>query len=154
MRASRFAVALLGLSAAALAAPEDRTVDPLMGPTLQAETAMSPSAIGASSTPTPAREAVQAIQSTGQLEPFGASLFTGAAAGATLSPNPNYIIQVGDAVTIKLWGGVTADVTSTVDTQGNVFVPGVGAVKLAGVRLVDLQNVVRQQIRQTYKIGR
>jgi len=156
MRANAFAIALIAISTATSAAPEDRTVDPLMGPTLQPatglqpDTALSPGAIGAKTTSANAPEAVQAIQTTGQLEPFGASLFTGAAAGATLSPNPNYIIQVGDAVTIKLWGGVTADVTSTVDTQGNVFVPGVGAVKLAGVRLVDLQNVVRTQIRQTY----
>lgn len=141
-------LAALLICIAATATAQDRHVDPFLR-LMQADTAaFSPPAIGASEQKAPA--AASAIQGTAQLQPFGASLFTGSAPGATLTPNPNYIIQVGDAVSIRLWGGVTADTTSTVDAQGNVFVPGVGAIRLAGVRVADLQNTVRQQIRTSY----
>jgi protein involved in polysaccharide export with SLBB domain len=94
--------------------------------------------------------ATLAIQHTGQLEPFGASLFTGAASGAASGPNPNYRIQIGDQVSIRLWGGVNADVNTAVDAQGNVFVPNVGAIRVAGVRAGDLQGAVRSRIGSVY----
>ncbi len=87
---------------------------------------------------------------TTSLQPFGASLFSGAPPDAALTPNPNYRVQVGDNVSIRLWGGVTAESAGTVDTQGNVFLPGVGPIHVAGVRVADLQSSVQQQLRSAY----
>jgi len=80
------------------------------------------------------------------LQPFGASLFTGGPAGATNPSNPNYIIQVGDRVDIRVWGGVTAESTDAVDSKGNVFLVGIGPVHVAGVAAANLQAAVQHQL--------
>ena len=36
----------------------------------------------------------------------------------TILTNRNYIIQVGDSVSIRLWGGVTAEVIARVASEG------------------------------------
>src|SRR5258706_10616677 len=60
-----------------------------------------------------------------ELQPFGASLFAGTSPASSDTPNPSYVIQPGDRVAIKVWGGFDADTTSTVDPEGNVFLQGV-----------------------------
>lgn len=88
----------------------------------------------------------------GQLPPpFGANLFAGAfqaERGNGLSPD--YILAPGDRVAVRLWGAATVDDVSAVDAQGNIFIPNVGPVKVAGVRAGDLDSVVRSQVRSIY----
>jgi protein involved in polysaccharide export with SLBB domain len=81
---------------------------------------------------------------------FGAAIFTGQAATASDAPNPNYVLAIGDRVTVRVWGAVDAEVTGMVDPQGNVFIPNVGPVRLAGVRAGDLQQVVERELRSIY----
>src|ERR1043165_3560876 len=53
-----------------------------------------------------------------ELQPFGASLFAGTSPASSDTPNPAYVIQPGDRVAIKVWGGFDADPTSSVDPDG------------------------------------
>jgi len=109
---------------------------------------MVPNAIGAIGPGTPTLNA--ATQSTSQLLPFGANLFLNATPPSSLAPNPNYIIQPGDTVQIQLYGGETAQSTSVVDTQGNVFLPGFGPVHVAGTAAANLQLAVQQQLAHAF----
>jgi len=83
---------------------------------------------------------------------FGASLFTGTFAqqGATQF-NPDYSVAVGDSIQLRLWGGFEFDGVLVVDPQGNIFLPHVGPVHLLGVRNGELQKVVEQAVRNTYR---
>ena len=81
---------------------------------------------------------------------FGASLFTRGAPAASDTPNPNYRLAVGDRVSITIWGFIEASIVGIIDTDGNVFVPQVGPMRLAGVRAGDLQSVVEGEVRRVY----
>ncbi|WP_426954483.1 polysaccharide biosynthesis/export family protein [Muricoccus radiodurans] len=81
---------------------------------------------------------------------FGASLFTRAATTITDTPNPNYRIGVGDRVSIRVWGAVESEALGQVDADGNLFLPSIGPVRIAGTRAGDLQRVVEAEVRRIY----
>ncbi len=81
---------------------------------------------------------------------FGATLFTRSAASSTTAPNPNYAIMPGDSVSVRVWGAVDAEAVGNVDAQGNLFLPSIGPIRLAGTRAGDLQRVVEEQVRRIY----
>lgn len=83
---------------------------------------------------------------------FGANLFTGAFArqGATQF-NPDYVVAVGDRIQLRLWGGFDYDNTLVTDPKGNIFLPHVGPIRVAGVRNQDLQRVVDAAVRNVFR---
>ncbi len=83
---------------------------------------------------------------------FGAQLFTGAfSRGGASAFNPDYVIAIGDKVHVRLWGAAQFDGTVTVDPKGNIFLPTVGPVKLAGVQSRDIQKTVSAAVRRVYQ---
>lgn len=105
----------------------------------------------------PPAPAATAAQSQDQLnnqssDVFGAQLFTGAFSqpGATQF-NPDYAISIGDQIQVRLWGAFTLEEALTVDPKGNIFLPHAGPVKLQGVRNQDLQTVVENAVRRTFR---
>lgn len=83
---------------------------------------------------------------------FGANLFTGAfARQAAAQFNPNYVINVGDSIRVRLWGAFEFQASLTVDPQGNIFLPNVGPVHLLGARNKDLQTVVDTAIGRVFR---
>lgn len=91
-----------------------------------------------------------AVAGTAQRLPFGANLFSTPNPPSNLAPNPNYIIQPGDTVAIQIYGGETAQSSSVVDTQGNVFLPGFGPVHVAGVSAANLQLTVQKEVANAF----
>ncbi|WP_270936624.1 polysaccharide biosynthesis/export family protein, partial [Falsiroseomonas oryzae] len=81
---------------------------------------------------------------------FGATLFNRAPPAPTDTPNPNYVLGPGDRVSITLWGFVEGALQAVIDNEGNVFVPQVGPVRLAGTRAGDIQRVVEAEVRRVY----
>ncbi|HFD32507.1 MAG TPA: polysaccharide export protein, partial [Gammaproteobacteria bacterium] len=90
-------------------------------------------------------------------QPFGANIFQGNAARQRKdSIDPNYRLIPGDKVSLHIWGieeALQADQVVVVDASGNIFIPKVGAVKVAGVRAADLQAVVKRKLRERYRAG-
>jgi len=82
--------------------------------------------------------------------PFGAQLFLAPAIALSDGPNPNYVLAPGDRVAVRLWGAAEADFVGFIDLDGNVFIPGVGPVRLTGVRAGDIQRVLETRITQVY----
>jgi len=100
---------------------------------------------GGPTTPPPIGEAgAQAIP------PFGASLFTGTSPASSETPNPAYVIQPGDRVAVRVWGGFDADTTSPVDPDGNIFLQSVGPIHVAGVTAAGLQGTVEQAVASVF----
>ncbi len=85
------------------------------------------------------------------LEPFGANLFGGGFSNDREDGlNPNYVIQPGDSVSVRIWGATQFNQSVTVDPQGNAFVPGVGPIALRGTRNSDLNARVAQAVARVY----
>ncbi|MBR0679880.1 polysialic acid transport protein KpsD [Roseomonas eburnea] len=81
---------------------------------------------------------------------FGASLFTGQAQSSSEAPNPNYVLAPGDRVSVRAWGAVDSELVGVIDPAGNLFLPNIGPIRVAGVRVGDLQAVVESEVRKVY----
>lgn len=81
---------------------------------------------------------------------FGASLFTGQAQSSSDAPNPNYVLAPGDRISVRAWGAVDAEQVAQIDPAGNLFLPNIGPIRVAGTRVGDLQRVVEGEIRRIY----
>jgi protein involved in polysaccharide export with SLBB domain len=112
----------------------------------------------AAPTPTPLADAPPIPNAATLDEPeldatvFGSDLFRGRFSGQSFRGfNPNYVVSVGDRVDLKLWGAVELAVVLEVDSQGNIFVPRVGPVRVANARNSDLNNLVAERVRAVYR---
>lgn len=65
---------------------------------------------------------------------------------ATATVPPDYRINVGDTVAISVAGSIEGSFERTVDTDGNIFLPNVGVVRVAGVRQGDLRDHMARAI--------
>lgn len=85
-------------------------------------------------------------------EVFGANLFSGAfSQQGAIRFNPEYLIQQGDSLAVRLWGAFNFESVLDVDAQGNIFIPNVGPVKVSGVRNQQLQTVIESAVRSVYR---
>ncbi len=92
----------------------------------------------------------QDVESNDQI--FGEQLFRGAFSGIGGSNfNSSYVINSGDNVQVRMWGAYQYAATMTVDPQGNIFLPNVGPVRIAGVSNGNLQRVVKSAIGRIYR---
>ena len=93
-------------------------------------------------------------ESTGRLLPvYGTELFQtpqAYAADSGLSPPADYVLGVGDEVRIQVWGAIDYVGSHVIDRSGQVSLPRVGVVSLAGVPLRDLESVLRAQIGRVF----
>jgi protein involved in polysaccharide export with SLBB domain len=95
-------------------------------------------------------------QSTGRLLPrFGASLFEDASSSFVPVENVpvtlDYLVGPGDELRIRVWGAVEGDHRSTVDRNGNIDIPQIGTVAVAGVRMDRLEAHVRAAIAKSFR---
>ncbi len=86
--------------------------------------------------------------------PLGSELFLSAPPqGDNAIVDAGYILKPGDRVRVTLYGLVDNDQELTIDSQGNVLVPGVGPVRLAGVTAGQAPSVIEQASRRVYSQG-
>ena len=85
------------------------------------------------------------------LAPFGANLFRGNFAGTySDGVNGDYVILPGDRITVRIWGAKTYDDVLAVDQQGNIFLPEVGPVRVAGLKQSALLGAVRSRLASVF----
>jgi protein involved in polysaccharide export with SLBB domain len=65
--------------------------------------------------------------------------------------NDDYVLAIGDRVSVRMWGAFPYQDVQVVDPQGNVFIPNVGPIQVVGVRNSDLNDVMRSAIREVYR---
>ena len=94
--------------------------------------------------------------SVGKMLPiYGASLFR--QAPNTFAPLENvpvpadYTVGPGDELYVRLWGQINVELRATVDRNGQVFIPKIGAITAAGVRVSNLDAHFRSQIERIYR---
>ncbi|HZZ37815.1 MAG TPA: SLBB domain-containing protein [Acidobacteriaceae bacterium] len=93
---------------------------------------------------------------TGQVLPiYGANLFrevpsTFAPLDLTPVP-PNYVLGPGDELRIRTWGQINFRANLRVDRSGEIYLPQVGPVHIAGLPYSDLDAHLRQAIARVYR---
>jgi len=90
------------------------------------------------------------------LRRFGANLLIPDARDFTAPPTttvpPDYRLNPGDELLIGLTGSVQAsNLRLTISPEGQVFVPRVGAVNVAGIRYGDVQDVIARAVSRQYR---
>ncbi len=66
-------------------------------------------------------------------------------------PTPmNYKIAAGDEIIIVLWGAAEAEYNLEVSPEGNVIIPKVGVLHIAGLSFEVAQGLIRQKLSTTF----
>lgn len=86
---------------------------------------------------------------------FGASLLLPEsrdfALPSTATVPPDYPLNVGDIVFLNLTGSLSGMLEREIDNEGNIFLPGVGPVMLAGVKYAQLGPTVKSALGLQYR---
>ncbi len=82
---------------------------------------------------------------------FGSTLFKGNfKENKQAIYNPNYLINIGDEVAVKLWGAFEYEQTLEVDAKGYIFIPKVGTIHLLGVNYKELQYTIEDAVASVF----
>ena len=89
------------------------------------------------------------------LQLFGQSMFIGPpstfAPFDLLSVPSDYIIGPGDELQVRIWGQVQANLRVIVDRSGQIYIPQVGQVSVAGIHYGDLEQHLKDEISKIFK---
>lgn len=93
---------------------------------------------------------------TGQTLPvFGESYFTGTLqtfAPLDRVPVPaEYVLGPGDELYIRAWGNIDIDYRATIDRNGQISIPRVGTLSIAGLKAGDVEGHLQSQIGRVFK---
>lgn len=94
------------------------------------------------------------LEATGRLLPvFGSDFFSsGTAVPGQAAPVPaDYPLGPGDEVLVRAWGSIDVDLRLTVDRNGLVSIPRVGAVTMAGVKAGQAEEVIRAAMSRVFR---
>ncbi|MEM7705882.1 MAG: SLBB domain-containing protein [Pseudomonadota bacterium] len=90
-----------------------------------------------------------------KLPRFGRDVFHSETRGYSASdqmPVPaDFVLGPGDEVYLRAWGTIEIDYRATIDRLGEIAIPKVGTVPLAGVRYSDLRTHLRAAIGRVFK---
>lgn len=90
----------------------------------------------------PAAAPAPAVAAAPDPSPFGSNLFQGHFSQSAGSK----VVQSGDRLTVRLWGGLTFDDVLTVDPEGMITIPNVGKVAVAGLS-IEAKEPLEQAIK-------
>ncbi len=86
---------------------------------------------------------------------FGADLFfaqSGAFAPIDRTPvTSDYVVGPGDQLLIRVWGQVNFNAHATVDRAGDIYVPQVGNVAVAGLHFEQLDGYLKKQFGRVFR---
>jgi protein involved in polysaccharide export with SLBB domain len=97
-----------------------------------------------------------AADSAGRTLPlFGQSLFD--LPPSTFAPldllqvPSDYIIGAGDGLQVRIWGQLEADLRVTVDRSGQIYIPRVGPIAVAGVHYGELEQYLKTEVSKIFR---
>jgi protein involved in polysaccharide export with SLBB domain len=92
---------------------------------------------------------------TVQVRRFGANLVTDDSSYVSQDPLPaipgDYIVRPGDELRLNIWGTVDADLRLIVERDGNITVPRVGSIRVAGLRSSELEEAISRRVGRTFR---
>ncbi len=93
---------------------------------------------------------------TGAILPiFGADLFSDRNSSfAPIDRTPvtsDYVVGPGDQLLVRVWGQVNFNAQSTVDRAGDIYIPQVGNVEVAGLHFEQLDGYLKKQFGRVFR---
>jgi protein involved in polysaccharide export with SLBB domain len=64
---------------------------------------------------------------------------------------PDYVLGVGDTLTINLWGGVTQSINRQIDRDGHILLPEAGSLQVAGLPLKQAEDLITGALKQQFR---
>ena len=91
---------------------------------------------------------INKLDSESHLPPFGSNLFKAGSFTANREDglNPEYVIQPGDRIGLRIWGATEVNDVAVVDAQGNIFIPGIGPIKVEGIKNGKLNTFIKEAL--------
>ncbi len=65
--------------------------------------------------------------------------------------NADYVIGPGDEIIIRAWGQIDINFRAVVDRTGNIYIPKVGQINVAGIQYQQLQGYLKNAIARVYR---
>lgn len=95
-------------------------------------------------------------ESTGQFLPiYGEALFR--RVPSTFAPNdqvpvpPDYVIGPDDELRVRIWGQINFNQDLRVDRSGNIYLPQIGPIEVAGLQFAAVDQHVRAAVAKLYR---
>ncbi len=64
---------------------------------------------------------------------------------------PDYVVGPGDEIDIRVWGQIDANLHAEVDRLGQIYIPKVGNVNVAGIKYQDLKGYLKNAIGRNFR---
>jgi protein involved in polysaccharide export with SLBB domain len=98
----------------------------------------------------------QVPEQTSKLKRFGSDMFLDRGLATKqmsidIPVGPDYILGVGDGLTINLWGGVSQSFSRTIDREGKIVLPEAGTIVVAGLSLERTQALIQAALSQQFR---
>jgi protein involved in polysaccharide export with SLBB domain len=105
----------------------------------------------------------QIPERTAKLKRFGSEVFTnrntfamGIGIASRDTPldvplGPDYVVGVGDTLTVNLWGGLTQSITRSIGKDGRVLLPEAGSLQVAGLSLQKAEDSITAALKPQYR---
>lgn len=85
---------------------------------------------------------------------FGEAIFTGASQSFEPSvniPTPvDYVFGAGDVIEIDIWGAAEEQYTLEIDPSGNINIPRIGPINVAGLRYEEAKDKILRHLKRIY----
>lgn len=96
------------------------------------------------------------LEVTGNAYPlYGADFFDNtqnSSASLTRAPvNDDYVLGAGDQLEIRIWGSTSGETSVTIDRNGQISLPMLGTLNLAGVKASQAQGLIKSFFARLYK---
>ncbi|HZQ17951.1 MAG TPA: SLBB domain-containing protein [Terriglobales bacterium] len=91
-----------------------------------------------------------------KLERFGSEIFENGTGNLDQLPmdlpaGPEYVLGPGDTLDIDLWGSVSQRLHRTIDREGRLSLPEIGAIQASGHTLGEVQHIVQTALRTQFR---
>lgn len=64
---------------------------------------------------------------------------------------PDHLLQIGDEISLTLWGDIDVDLRMRVDALGRITLPRVGPLTVAGTSMSELEGLIRKRLSRVFK---
>lgn len=100
------------------------------------------------------RVAGQSGQDNGSIKRLGAELMVDVddeTQGGLPKVPADYVVAAGDELFITMWGSVDADLRVVVDRAGQISLPRIGSIPVAGVRFTELAPLISKRASRVFR---
>ncbi len=89
-----------------------------------------------------------------ELKLFGEDFFENFVSSSKFYQLPvseDYILGPGDLIIVNIWGFFEQEYQKEIETDGSIFIPGIGKIYIGGKKLLDAKKIIEEKFYRKYK---